>query len=142
MAFIEKVDLERFIQQDELTFITQDDDSFIADAVDSTVASMKSYLADKYNVSEIFAQTGADRNAEVKDHAINITLFKLHTSIQSDEVPQKRLFFYQAAYGWLEKVASGEGIKPDLPLLTDADGEDITNRYSNGAESAIDGHGY
>ena len=64
------------------------------------------------------------RNKALVSRVLDIALYEMHCSINPRNVPELRDTRYTDAIKWLEMVSKGS-IKLDLPLLQDADGEDI-----------------
>ena len=122
-------------------FLTDDDykaqvkDTILASVIEETAAlrldaelkaeaEMTGYLAMRYDVPNIFNKSGTTRNAHIVMLYVDIVLYHLHSRINPGQVPQLRIDRYNEAKRWLEMVASGS-LKPDLPLVGDADGDGI-----------------
>lgn len=76
-----------------------------------------------------FEQTD-DRNPKLVEIVVDIVLYNIHSRINPKSVPTHRRIRYDGddpkqqggALGWLKMVQKGT-IEPDLPVITDADGE-------------------
>lgn len=85
---------------------------------------MESYLRDRYNTGQIFAQTGTERNPLIVMYMIDIALYHLFSNITPRNIPQIRIDRYDAAIRWLDKVAQGR-INPNLPLNNNEGGDPV-----------------
>jgi phage gp36-like protein len=123
MAFIEKEDYEGVIKENILDDITEFNDNVLDKAEARAIAKMKGYLSNRYDVNAIFSATGTNRDDVVLMHAIDITLYYLHKSINPRKVPQNRSDSYKEAIEWLQGVNELE-INPNLPTVKDGLGNE------------------
>ena len=90
------------------------------------ISQVKNYLAGRYDVNEIFDQTGNDRNHHIVMITIDCTLYHLYTSTVPDKMPSIRSERYQDAIDWLKLIANGKA-HADLPKIKDDAGKAINN---------------
>ena len=109
-------DYKIVIKNDILNRIVEEDDDLRMEAELYAEKTISTYLRKKYDVTAIFAKTGADRDRDVMVHYINIALHLLSSRINPNQIPEIRENAYQAAMSWLKGIANGD-ISPDLPLL-------------------------
>lgn len=83
-----------------------------------------------------FEQTD-DRNAKLVEVMVDVVLYNIHSRINPKSIPTTRRIRYDGddpeqrggALGWLKAVQKGT-ITPDLPVITDEDGETPQNTES------------
>lgn len=124
MAFIEKADLTKEIRLEELNAITRNDDTIIDYGIDAAISEIKGYLANNYNVSSIFSQTGSNRHGLLVNFAIDITIYIIVATALPGQDLEDRRARYKRAIDWLKGVAKGE-IATDLPELVSDDSVSI-----------------
>jgi phage gp36-like protein len=118
MYYLTADDFEQAIREDQLNTIIQGNTALLDSAVLAAVSEAESFLRQRYNVAQVWAQTGGDRFPVLVMYLADMALYHLHSRINPRKVPELRMDRYDAAKGWLAKVADGK-ISPDLPLLTD-----------------------
>lgn len=126
MPFLQEDDYKLQIRDYELDEITGYTEAIRLQSELAAQAEMESYLRERYNVGEIFGETGDGRNHLIVMYLIDITLYHLFTAIAPRTVPQVRYDRYTAAINWLKNVAKG-AISPDLPLNEDEEGNTTGN---------------
>lgn len=126
MAFLTEDDYKLQIRDYELDEITGYTDAIRLQSELAAQEEMESYLRERYNVGEIFGETGDERSKLIVMYLIDISLYHMFSAITPRNVPQVRIDRYDAAIAWLQKVAAGK-ISPDLPVNEDEDGNNITN---------------
>ncbi len=114
--FITKDDLYRAIRQEELEQITRGDDTMIQYAIDVAQKEIRSYLADRYDVDTIFAQTGQLRHTLLLNFAVDIAIYILVAVALPGQSLEDRRARYKRAIDWLKQVRIGS-IPTDLPVL-------------------------
>lgn len=142
MSYLLKADLLPFIEQDDLDWISQETDSNITAAITEAESRVFSYLRVRYDVDAITAETGSDRDELILGKLIDISIFILYKAKPSNQIPERRLFFYQEAEQWLNDLAKGGKFDLDLPLKTDTDGKVANKRFRGGSDTQIATHGY
>ena len=96
--------------------ITNNDDTIVTSAIDTAVAEVKSYLANRYDVATIFAQSGTNRSALIVDHVKVCAVYHLLLLCNVDAIYERYEKAYDRSIDFLHKVADGL-LSPDLPYL-------------------------
>jgi phage gp36-like protein len=94
----------------------QSDDLARERAEKMAVEEIKGYLRYRYNVDEIFSESGNNRNDYIIMIVIDITLYHLSSWLPKRMGNETRKERYEAAVKWLDKVQSGK-IMPALPTV-------------------------
>lgn len=123
-TFINQDDYNSVIHQEILEAVIRNDYTLLEVIEDQAVAEMSGYLASRYDVDTIFAQTGEDRNNLILMFAKDITLYHLHAIYNPVKFPMIRKDRYDQAIEWLRQVRDGEINPTGLPLATDDDGNE------------------
>lgn len=124
MAFLTTADYSAQIKSDILTRLIEDDEDILLDAERKATAQARSRLNTIYDVDNIFAQTGDNRNAELVMYLIDMTLYHVHSRLSPGQVPDLRDKRYTDAMEWLSKVAAGDW-NPGFPLKGDSDDDGV-----------------
>lgn len=114
--FITKEEIKTHLYDYQIDQITDDDDTIVASAIDTAVAEVKSYLANRYDVATIFAQTGTDRSALIVEHVKVCAVYHLLLLSNVDAIYERYEKAYDRTIEFLKKVADGL-LSPDLPYL-------------------------
>lgn len=125
MTWISKADLHKSIDAGELEALTQGDDSIVEHGISVAIAQVKSYLATRYDVSVIFGTSGTERDPLVMRFCIDISIYEIAAIRQPGVDMEDRRARRDDAIDWLKQVQA-EKISPDLPVLTDEDGNTKT----------------
>lgn len=78
MAFITKTDLSQDIYSEILTGLTRANDAKIATACTEAVAEINGYVCARYDSTDLFGQTGDERNLTILAIARTIAIYKLY----------------------------------------------------------------
>ena len=97
--------------------------SILARADEEAVELMRGYLSARYDVDAIFNAQDDARNPIVVRHAVNIALYLLSQRLPVDQVPETRVYYYEAARKWLEGVQALKINPPDLPKVPSPEGD-------------------
>ena len=136
MPFLEFDDYKLQIRDFELDEVTGYTEAIRLQSELAAQAEMESYLRDRFDVEEVFSQTGGDGNELIVMYLIDLALYHMFCALTPRMVPQIRADRYNTAIIWLEKVAAGK-LNPDLPLKEDEDGN--TNGTSIFGSSPLEG---
>lgn len=128
MPFLTLDDYAEHIQEDILNSVIQSEDTLRTNCELKAESEMTSYLAMRFDATNIFNKEGAARNFSVVMFMIDITLYHLHSRIAPGQLPQLRIDRYNEAKRWLEMVASGK-LKPDLPVV-DVEEDGVNDKSS------------
>lgn len=125
MAFITKEDFKGQIKDLALNQILEEDDTILDSEISVAVATVKSYLFDRYSVDDIFDKEGEARELMLVRHCIHIVLYNLYQRVpNARELPLKTKN-YEETLNFLEKVAQGK-VGLDLPRRESVQGTNKT----------------
>ena len=136
MSYVSDTDYVQ-MSSEALKIVQQSNDDRRANAETAAQEEISGYLRSRYDVTQVFAATGTNRNMQVVMYYCDIVPYNLVCSLPQKMGYELRKERYKCALEWLTKVQRGE-VMPDLPLLTGDNGEeDINNpvRYSCGSKS-------
>jgi phage gp36-like protein len=126
-TFITETDYQTSIDSDILLRIAGGNSglltSLLDDAENTAIELMRGYLNARYDVVAIFNATGSDRNPILVKYAVDISLYYLYQRLPANQVPDMRVYNYEAAEKWLHRVQKQEVNPPDLPLVPSPDGD-------------------
>lgn len=114
--FVTKEEIKTHLYDYQVDQITDNDDTIVASAIDTAVAEVKSYLANRYDVATIFAQTGTDRSALIVEHVKVCAVWHLLILCNVDAIYERYEKAYDRSIAYLKQVADGL-LSPDLPYL-------------------------
>jgi phage gp36-like protein len=89
-------------------------------AEDRAVELIAGYLRNRYDVEEIFACRGTDRNVAVVSWAVDIALYNMHSRLPGRMAGELRKERYDLVIAELESISKGQ-VTPDLPLIDYSD---------------------
>lgn len=118
MAFIEKDDYGDAIKDNILDDLTEGVDAELDSAEAKAISLMSGYLNNRYDVAQIFAATGDNRNPVILMYAVDISIYLLHRKLSWRDLPTFRSDRYKEAKEWLEKISKLEINDPTLPVIT------------------------
>lgn len=116
-AFITSADYHTSIHPDLLTRVTGNNPALLDTAEHTAIELMRGYLSARYNVVDIFAATGSDRNPIIVKYAVDLAIKFLYDRLPPDQIPDQRVYNYEAALTWLRRVQQQEINPPDLPRV-------------------------
>ncbi len=119
--YLIKEDLYTVIEQHVLDAIVEDDPGCVPESIDTAIDTIKNYLSQRYDVGRIFSAEGEARNKHILSIARTLTVWEIISRNNNDILYDKWEKRQQEAVRFLEKVAAGS-IAPDLPLITDSEG--------------------
>ena len=122
MAFVTRTDLNLDMHAEIIDNVTRQDSAKVDSDIETAIAEVDSYLNQKYDTTELWQQTGDNRNKLIKHLVIHVALW--HICSLLDEIPPSVVDNYEHAEKLLDKIANGK-IGINLPLLTDEEGEDL-----------------
>ncbi len=114
--FVTKEEIKTHLYDYQVDQITDNDDTIVTSAIDTAVAEVKSYLANRYDVATIFAQTGSDRSALIVEHVKVCAVWHLLILCNVDAIYERYEKAYDRSIAFLKQVADGL-LSPDLPYL-------------------------
>lgn len=107
MAFINKTDLERYIDVDEIDQITDNNDAFVDEAILDAENRIREKIDPRIDIDAEFAKTGANRNRSLLEHCINLAIYKLFKRLYTDVLPDGRVQGMEDAESWLDDIYNG-----------------------------------
>ena len=122
MAFLTQEELKTHIREEYTELLTRGDETIAEAAIDGAIEEARGYLVNLYDVEEIFAREGKDRNTLLLIFVKDIAVFHLVKMTNSSGYYTHREKIYERAVKWLEGVQAGD-IAPNLPRKTDENGE-------------------
>jgi phage gp36-like protein len=125
------------IVADERTIdtIQQFEESIRLRAEKTAIEEVSTYLRGKYDVAAIFEATGDDRNHLIVTLTCDVNLYHLASWLPGKMGLEIRIERYDRAIAQLRDIAKGN-TTPDLPLLTDDNGQSTGGSISFGSDDA------
>lgn len=120
--FIENEEIYTAIYEHTLGAITADE-TVVKQAILTAIGEATSYLNAKYDVQEIFAQRGDQRDILILEHCKSMAVWYILRLSNANIYYEKARIYYENAIEWFKNVAgvgsSGKSIAPPLPLKKD-----------------------
>jgi len=136
--FITQEDFKVVASEASLKAIKQGEEANADNAIAEAIEEVAGYLRPKYDVGKIFATEGEARNRQLVMYTADIALYNMIAAQPQRMGAEVRKERYDRAIKWLEGVQAGK-IVPDLPLMTDDDGEVVSPggilAYGNGPDN-------
>ena len=101
----------------------------------TAIEEVSTYLRGKYDVLAIFAATADARNHLIVTITCDVSLYHLASWLPGKMGLEIRIERYDRAIAQLRDIAKGN-ITPDLPLLTDDNGQSTGGSISFGGDDA------
>lgn len=124
-TFVAKADYELMIKQARLDQATDINDDLLDEAEATAIQVVRDALYSRYNVDDIFAQTGDDRAKQVVRWVLTLSIYYIYDRLPDRIIPERVKENYQDTINILTAIEDGKK-SVELPLLTDADNEDLT----------------
>lgn len=122
MIFLKYDDFSVTIDDNLLNQIIKNQPALLDSMELMAIAEMQSYLAARFDTTNIFNKQGNERSSIIVLYLIDMILYHLHARVSPRNISQLRIDRYNQAIEWL-KMASTGIIQPDLPLKIDTHGE-------------------
>jgi phage gp36-like protein len=119
--FTEPEDLEKALYPHIIAEIIGENTAAMSTAISAGEQEVAAYLAQRYDVEDIFSKEGDERNAMVLEHCITVAVWHLLKLCYAETLYDMWHDRYREVVRFLEGVADGS-IAPRLPLLTDGQG--------------------
>ena len=119
MIFLTLTDFENQIRNDKLAVLTDSDDSVLDPLEATAMREMENYLRQRFDVSQIWSQTGTSRDPLLVTYLVDMMLYHIYSKINPTKIPELRISRYENAMRFLRQVAKGE-ITPNLPEPSDS----------------------
>lgn len=107
MKYLEDIDLEAFIQQDQLDSLIEDDDTILDKSESYALARVSSYLSGRWNIDQEYTLSGDARNLDLVQNVVDLTIFYIHKRTSPRAIPSHRIEAYTNAIEWLKDVNKG-----------------------------------
>lgn len=107
MPFLLKDELKTVSTIEIIDIITNSDDEIINMIIEECIDVMKTYLGAYYDMEEVFAKTGDDRNKTLLKYLKALVIYEIPKR-RGKQVPRDQAEDFNEAMRWLEKVAAGE----------------------------------
>lgn len=121
MAFINDEDYSVQARQDVLTLLDNtENNTTMRKAENYAMSQINMRLAGRYNMAQVFNQTGDNRNAFIVMITIDIAIYHLYSQKAPRKIPEYRDIRYRDAMDWLEDVGNGK-TPTDLPPIASDD---------------------
>ncbi len=120
--YLRPTELNTHMYDYQLHAITEQDSSITLSAINSSIAEVKSYLATRYNVAEIFSAEGEDREPLIVEFVKTIAVWRIIKLANVDILYDKYRELYNDTISYLTKVSEGSLVL-DLPKIKNESGE-------------------
>ncbi len=134
--FIEESDLSQGVYVEILSALSREDANFVAQNISRAIAEVDGYLNQKYDTTDLWQQTGDDRNNIIKGLCIDVALYHIYSV--TEMIPEKIKERYNWAKETLKDIREGL-MKLDIPLWSEKEEEEggqadffaggLNNRY-------------
>lgn len=124
--FLTKDDFKAVCDPQTLEVIDQTDDENLQRAISYAQEEVASYLRSRYNITQAYQAEQSDRNPQLVMILCDVALYHLVAWLPKRIGFDIREVRYNNAISWLKDVQAGKA-SPDLPLLTNEQGEEIGN---------------
>lgn len=124
MDFLTQTDFKAVCDDATLAVIHQADTENLDRAENYAIEEVSGYLRSRYDMGLAYAYRGEQRNAMLVMVTCDIALYHLVAWLPKRIGFEMRETRYSNALAWLKDVRDGKAT-PDLPVLTNAAGDDI-----------------
>ena len=133
--FLEKADLGSAIYGYQVDQITEGNDDLVLQAISAAIEEVGGYLAGSslYDVTAIFATTGANRNALIVTHTVTIAKWYIVELCNADVIYEQAKERYDRAVAWLTKLSKATVKLGSLPVIPIETGETETDTFGYGS---------
>ena len=107
MAFIERSDLEIYIEARELDQITEDNPTVIDEAIKDAIEYVAEMLRHRFDTDDEFSKVSPNRHRQLLKQTIAVAIFYINERIPTDVLPESREMAYDRAVEWLKEVQTG-----------------------------------
>lgn len=126
MAFLTKDDFKSVCDPNTLEVIHQADEDNLQRAIGYAMEEVASYLRSRYDMQQAFGKEATERNPQLVMITCDVALYHLVAWLPKRIGFEIRETRYNNAVAWLKDVQAGKAT-PDLPDLTNQNGDDIGN---------------
>ena len=108
MAFIDKTDITRYLDESTLDQLTDNTDSLVDEAILDAEDRVREIIQARYDIDAEFAKTTTNRNRSLLKHTINIAIYYLFQRLYTNVLPEGRIEAFEEAETWCKDVYSGK----------------------------------
>ena len=108
MAYIDRTDIEAYMESMEIDQIIDGDSTIIDTAISDAEEFCAEKVRQRFDMPLEYAKTGADRNRQMLKTVVSVTLFYLSERLVTNNIPESRFLAYERAMEWLDEVGSGK----------------------------------
>lgn len=119
MAFIDKTDINRYLEDETTDQITDGNDTIVDEAILDAEDRVREKISPRYDMAVEFAKTGTDRNRSLMKHTINLAIYFLFQRLYTNVIPEGRGIAMEEAEQWLDDVYNGR-LNVDLATVDEA----------------------
>ncbi|MCT4647579.1 MAG: DUF1320 domain-containing protein [Carboxylicivirga sp.] len=130
--FLEEADLGQSIYDEILQAISRQDPLFIEGHISDAIADVDSYINQKYDTSQLWLQSGEERNRSILKICRDMALYNIHSVLE--EVPVIRRERNDNALQLLRGIRDGKNYLAGVPLLSEQE-ESTDNEITSGSNS-------
>ena len=117
MAYVTQTDFALLIQDVNLQQIINNNTAIIDQAVLVGIGEARSYLIQKYKFDDEMLKTGNNRDSQLLNYIIDLSLYHLHSRIAPRNIPELRQTRYDNAIEWLKMCSLGN-VTPRLEEIS------------------------
>ena len=115
MIFLQATDFDTVLNP-QLKKILVTDNTALAEAVSFAITQMQNYLSGRFDVANIFGQSGTARNPVIVNYCVDLAVYRAMTLVSPQNIPtwvkQNR---DSAIEG--QKMEATNYLMPDLPII-------------------------
>jgi len=108
MAFIDKTDLLRYIDESTIDQLTDNTDAYVVEAIKDAEERITEKISPRVDIAAELAKVDPDRNRSLLKHCINLSIYYLFERLYTDVLPEGRTQGMETAETWLEDVYNGK----------------------------------
>jgi len=108
MAFIDKTDLLRYIDESTIDQLTDNNDALVVEAIKDAEERITEKISQRVDTVSELSKIDPDRNRSLLKHCINLSIYYLFERLYTDVLPEGRVQGMETAEKWLEDVYGGK----------------------------------
>lgn len=130
MPFITQADYKPKIKERHILQIIEDEPDILTDAEATAMAIVENKLFQRYDMDQVLAQEGANRNRVVLRWVTCIVLYDIHERIDDELVPERIIKNYDDCMNEIDEISAGNKPIKLPPLEVDEDGDGVIDSIS------------
>ena len=108
MAFIDKTDINRYLEDETTDQITDGNDSIVTEAIKDAEDRVREKISPRYDMDTEFSKVGDNRHRSLMKHTINLAIYYLFERLYTNVIPDGRVTAMSEAETWLDEVYEGK----------------------------------